>query len=226
MNDIVSTKVEQTKDLKRKAILKAAAKIFSQKGYMDSSIKDITNEASVSVGSFYSYFNNKEDVLSQIYEEISDMSLKAASNASMTIKDNVVKKFTFAMTSAICTYANNKEFSKILFVKSMGINDLFEKKRWDILDKTNIYLKGVLEHLNEVHSSGINDINVTSVLLTNSLFGVISYWLNEKLVSNFKDMIFSLCTYHLRALNINFTDDEVNRYINQILMSDYKELLE
>ncbi|WP_252217175.1 TetR/AcrR family transcriptional regulator [Clostridium sp. VAP41] len=226
MNDIVSTKVEQTKDLKRKAILKAAAKIFSQKGYMDSSIKDITNEASVSVGSFYSYFNNKEDVLSQIYEEISDMSLKAAFDASMTVKDDVVKKFILAMTSAICTYVNNKEFSKILFVKSMGINDLFEKKRWDILDKTNIYLKGVLEHLNEVHSSGINDINVTSVLLTNSLFGVISYWLNEKLVSNFKDMIFSLCTYHLRALNINFTDDEVNQYINEILMSDYKELLE
>ncbi|NFP29259.1 hypothetical protein FDC58_08270 [Clostridium botulinum] len=144
----------------------------------------------------------------------------------MTVKDDVVKKFILAMTSAICTYVNNKEFSKILFVKSMGINDLFEKKRWDILDKTNIYLKGILEHLNEVHSSDINDINVTSVLLTNSLFGVISYWLNEKLVSNFKDMIFSLCTYHLRALNINFTDDEVNQYINEILMSDYKELLE
>ncbi|MBN1047071.1 hypothetical protein DVW08_17225 [Clostridium botulinum] len=83
-----------------------------------------------------------------------------------------------------------------------------------------------MEHLNEVHSSDINDINVTSVLLTNSLFGVISYWLNEKLVSNFKDMIFSLCTYHLRALNINFTDDEVNQYMDEILMSDYKELLE
>jgi len=225
MNDIVFTKAEKTKDLKRKAILKAAAKIFSEKGYIDSSIKDITDEASVSVGSFYSYFNNKEEVLAQIYEEISDMSLKAASDASMTVKDSVVKKFTFAMTSAICTYVNNKEFSKILFVKSMGINDLFEKKRWDILDKINIYLKGILEHLNEFHSSGINDINVTSVLLSNSLFGVITYWLDEKLASNFKDMIFSLCTYHLRALNINFTDDEVNQYIYEILMSDYKELL-
>ncbi|WP_446899205.1 TetR/AcrR family transcriptional regulator [Clostridium sp. LBM24168] len=225
MNHIGLTKAEKTKDLKRKSILEAAAKVFSHKGYIDSSIKDITNEASVSVGSFYSYFNNKEEVLAQIYEEISDMSLKAASDASMTVKDNVVKKFTLAMTSAICTYVNNKEFSKILFVKSMGINDLFEKKRWDILDKINIYLKGILEHLNKFHSSGINDIDVTSVLLTNSLFGVITYWLNEKLTGNFKNMIFSLCTYHLRALNINFTDNEVNQYINEILMSDYKELL-
>ncbi|WP_250675516.1 TetR/AcrR family transcriptional regulator (plasmid) [Paraclostridium ghonii] len=225
MNDIVFNKIEKTKDLKRKIILKAAAKIFSEKGYIDSSIKEITNEASVSVGSFYSYFNNKEEILEQIYEEISDMSLKAASAASMSVKDSVVKKFTFAMTSAICTYINNKEFSKILFVKSMGINDLFEKKRWEILDKTNIYMKGILEHLNEFHSAGINDINITSVLLTNSLFGAITYWLNERFVSNFKDMILSLCTYHLRALNINFTDDEVNQYINEILMSDYKELI-
>lgn len=225
MNHIGLTKAKKTKDLKRKSILEAAAKVFSQKGYIDSSIKDITNEASVSVGSFYSYFNNKEEVLAQIYEEISDMSLKAAFDASMSVKDSIVKKFTLAMTSAICTYANNKEFSKILFVKSMGINESFEKKRWEILDKTNAYLKEILEHLDEFHSSSINDINVTSVLLTNSLFGVITYWLDEKLTSNFKDMIFSLCTYHLRALNINFTDDEVNQYINEILMSDYKEFL-
>lgn len=225
MNPIGLTKAEKIKDLKRKSILEAAAKVFSQKGYIDSSIKDITNEASVSVGSFYSYFNNKEEVLAQIYEEISDMSLKAAFDASMSVKDSIVKKFTLAMTSAICTYVNNKEFSKILFVKSMGINESFEKKRWEILDKTNVYLRGVLEHLNEFHSSGINDINVTSVLLTNSLFGFITYWIDEKLASNFKDMIFSLCTYHLRALNINFTDDEVNQYINEILTSDCKELL-
>ncbi|MBW6411522.1 TetR/AcrR family transcriptional regulator [Clostridium weizhouense] len=225
MNTIGFTKAEKTKDLKRKSILEAAAKVFSQKGYIESSIKDITSEASVSVGSFYSYFNNKEEVLAQIYQEISDMSLKAASDASMTVKDNVVKKFTLAMTSAICTYVNNKEFSKILFVKSMGINESFEKKRWEILDKTNVYLKGILAHLNEFHSSGINDINVTSILLTNSLFGVITYWLDEKLVSNFEDMIFSLCTYHLRALNIDFTDDEVNQYIHEILTSNYKELL-
>lgn len=225
MKDTISNKTENKKDVKRKAILEAAAKVFSEKGYIDSSIKDITNEASVSVGSFYSYFSNKEEVLAQIFEEISDMALKAASDVSKIAKGNVIKKFTCSMTSAICTYAKNKEFSKILFIKSMGINESFEKKRWEILDKTNVYLKGILEHLNEAHSSGINDIDVSSVILTNSLFGVITYWLDEKLTCSLKDMIFTLCTYHLRALNINFTDDEVNQYINEILVSDYKELL-
>lgn len=225
MNDISSNKPEDKKVLKRKAILKAATKVFSQKGYIDSSIKDITDEATVSVGSFYSYFNNKEEVLEQIYEEIFHMSLKIASNVSMDTSDSVVKKFTLAMTSAVWTYVRNKELSKVLLVKSMGINELFEKKRWEILDKTNVYLKDILKHLNEVHSFHINDINVTSVLLTHSLFGVITYWLDDKFTSDLKDMIFSMCTYHLRALSIDFTDDEVTQYISQVLTSDYEKLL-
>ena len=198
---------------------------ISQKGYIDSSIKDITDEASVAVGTFYSYFNNKEEILEQIYEEISDMSLKIASDVSMVANDSVTKKFTLAMTCAICTYVRNKELSKLLFIKSMAINESFEKKRWQTLDKTNIYLKGILEHLNEIHSIGINDIDVTSVLLTNSIFGVITYWIDERLTSNLKDMIFSLCTYHLRALNFDFTDNEVSKYINEVLISNYEELL-
>ncbi|HEY5587942.1 MAG TPA: TetR/AcrR family transcriptional regulator [Candidatus Paceibacterota bacterium] len=177
MKNVNFTKPENRKDLKRKTIIEAATKIFSQKGYIDSSIKDITDEASVAVGTFYSYFNNKEEVLDQIYEEISDMSLKIASNVSMGANDSVTKKFTRAMTCAICTYVKNKELSKLLFIKSMAINESFEKKRWETLDKTNVYLKGILEHLNKVHSFCINDINVTSVLLTNSIFGFITYWI-------------------------------------------------
>jgi AcrR family transcriptional regulator len=225
MKDSSSNKPEDKKILKRKAILEAAAKVFSEKGYIDSSIKNITDEAAVSVGSFYSYFNNKEEVLEQIYKEISNISLRIASEVSMNPSDSVAKKFTLAMASAVWIYVRNNELSKVLLIKSMGINELFEKKRWDILDKTNIYLKDVLKHLNEVHTSNINDINVTSVLLTHSIFGVITYWLNERFTGNLKDMIFSLCTYHLRALNIDFTDDEVNQYISQVLTSDYEEFI-
>ncbi|NMS91614.1 TetR/AcrR family transcriptional regulator [Clostridioides difficile] len=225
MKNSDSSKIDNKKVLKRKAILDAAVKVFSEKGYIDSSIKNITDEASVSVGSFYSYFNNKEEILEQIYEDILDMSLRIASNVSIGTNDSSFKKFTLAMTCAIWTYVRNKKLSRILFVKSTGVNEMFEKKRWEILDKTNIYLKNVLKHLNEVHFADINNIDVTSVLLTHSIFGVITYWLDEKFTNNLEDVIFSLCTYHLRALNIDFTDDKVNQYINQVLTSDYETLL-
>ncbi|AWI03415.1 TetR/AcrR family transcriptional regulator [Clostridium drakei] len=202
--------------LKRNNILEAAAKIFSEKGYIEASIKNITDEANVAVGTFYNYFNDKEEVLEQIYEEISNMSLKAASEVSMNKDDSISQKFTLAMAYVINIYAKNKNLSKILFVKSMGINEAFEKKRWEILDRTNVYLRQILEHLKKQHSLNIYDVNVTSVLLTQSIFGVITYWLNEKLTNDLKDIIFSLCTYHLKALNIDFTYEEINKCINQI----------
>lgn len=67
MDNIIFKKTEDKKELKIKVILKAAADVFSKKGYIDASIKDITNEASISVGSFYSYFSNKEEILIQIF---------------------------------------------------------------------------------------------------------------------------------------------------------------
>lgn len=212
MNNTSSSK----SSLKRKNILEAAAKIFSEKGYIEASIKNITDEAKVAVGTFYNYFNDKEEVLEQIYEEISNMSLKAASEVSMNKDDSISQKFTLAMAYVINIYAKNKNLSKILFVRSMGINEAFEKKRWEILDRTNVYLRQILEHLKKQHSLNIYDVNVTSVLLTQSIFGVITYWLNEKFTSDLKDIIFSLCTYHLKALNIDFTYEEINKCINEI----------
>ncbi len=225
MNNILTRKTEDKKELKRKVILKAAADVFSKKGYIETSIKDITNEASISVGSFYSYFNNKEEILLQIFDEISNMSMNVASESSNTLKDNVIEQFTSSMTSAICIYAKNKEFAKILFVKSMGINELFENKRIEILDRTTVYLKMLLEHLNRKHLCGIDNIEITSVLLTHSIFGVITNWLDERLDCSIKNIIFTLCTYHLKALNIDYTAENINKYIDNVLKSDYKELL-
>ncbi|RII34223.1 TetR/AcrR family transcriptional regulator [Clostridium chromiireducens] len=225
MDNIIFKKTEEKKELKRKVILKAAADVFSKKGYIDASIKDITNEASISVGSFYSYFSNKEEILIQIFEEISNMSMEAASESSKISKDNIIEQFTSSMTSAICIYAKNKEFAKILFVKSMGINELFEKKRSEILDRTTFYLKMMLEHLSKNHLCVIDNIEITSVLLTHSIFGVITNWLDERLKCSIEDIIFSLCTYHLKALNINYTAENVNKYIKKAINSDYKELL-
>ena len=223
MSDTLFTKSETRKDLKRKNILKASAKAFSIKGYHETSIKDITDEASVSVGSFYSYFKNKEDIVEQLYGEISDMSIEIATKVSMNDSDSIVKKFTCAMTCAIWTYVKNKELSTILFIKCTGINESFEKKRWEILDKTNEYLRGTLEHLNKIHAVDISDTHMISVLLTHSIFGIISYWLDEKLTDDLNDVIFTLCAYHLQALKIKFTDIEVKQYIRDMLAANYGE---
>ena len=54
---------EEQKQETRKKILKSAIHLISQKGINGTSIKDIASDANVAVGTFYLYFNSKEDVL-------------------------------------------------------------------------------------------------------------------------------------------------------------------
>ena len=46
----------------RESLLRAAEKVFGEKGYYVASISEITQEAKVAMGTFYLYFRDKEDV--------------------------------------------------------------------------------------------------------------------------------------------------------------------
>jgi AcrR family transcriptional regulator len=54
---------QQIADLKRQNILEATAKVFAEKGYHASTIKDIAHEAGVADGTIYNYFKNKSALL-------------------------------------------------------------------------------------------------------------------------------------------------------------------
>lgn len=60
-------------------IVKAAWKLFYDQGYDETTVDDILEEASISRGSFYHYFNSKDDLLGSLsflfdekYEEMQD----------------------------------------------------------------------------------------------------------------------------------------------------------
>jgi TetR/AcrR family fatty acid metabolism transcriptional regulator len=54
---------------KRERILRAAIKIFSQKGFFNSKVSDIARQAGVADGTIYLYFKNKDDLLISLFEE-------------------------------------------------------------------------------------------------------------------------------------------------------------
>ncbi|HEB90268.1 MAG TPA: TetR/AcrR family transcriptional regulator [Deltaproteobacteria bacterium] len=66
----------------RAALLSAARRLFGSKGYANTKIADITHEAGKALGSFYTYFENKEAVLEQLAEDF-----KAEIDARLTELD-------------------------------------------------------------------------------------------------------------------------------------------
>lgn len=61
----------------RKAIIKAALKLFKRNGYYATAVKDIADEAGVTKGAFYHHFETKEDVLLLIHQDYLDYQLQA-----------------------------------------------------------------------------------------------------------------------------------------------------
>lgn len=221
-NNTITNKTKIKKLQKKKALIKAGAKVFSEYGFLNSSIKNITDEAKVAVGTFYSYFNNKEELLGEIYDDILEESINSSKRTVSKLKnnDNVADHFTTALTSALLTYTKDKETSKIVLFKGAGINELLEKKRLQLINKTNEYLENVLNHLKESHSVMIDDIKITSIMITQCTLGVITYWINDKISSNLEDMIFTVCTYQLKALNIPYEENRVKECIIDVIQND------
>lgn len=64
----VRTKGKRT----RERIVQAAEKVFVENGYLGTRIADIAAEAEVAHGSFYTYFNSKEEVFRDVAERVTN----------------------------------------------------------------------------------------------------------------------------------------------------------
>lgn len=68
---------------KKVALYKAAYEIFSKYGYKNTNIAQISQQAGISVGSFYKYYDSKEDIFVRIYiDENEGMRKKALEEIS------------------------------------------------------------------------------------------------------------------------------------------------
>lgn len=61
---------EEKKVQARQAILDAAAHEFKSRGFMNTAVSDIMHESKLSVGTFYSYFGSKEEVLMELLKNL------------------------------------------------------------------------------------------------------------------------------------------------------------
>jgi AcrR family transcriptional regulator len=56
----------------REALVKAARHVFERDGFLDARITDITAQAGVAAGSFYTYFTRKEDAFAAVMEDVNE----------------------------------------------------------------------------------------------------------------------------------------------------------
>ncbi|MDP4097375.1 TetR/AcrR family transcriptional regulator [Paenibacillus sp. P96] len=87
-------KFEVRTQKKKDAIVKAALKLFQERGFVDVSIKDIAAESGVSSVSLYNYFGSKEGVVKECANVLMQNTVRMAKdilNQNMDYKDKLLK---------------------------------------------------------------------------------------------------------------------------------------
>ncbi len=63
---------------RKNEILKAAARLFTEKGFEETSINDITDEVGVARGTVYYYFKSKEEIMETLIDRMGSQMISAA----------------------------------------------------------------------------------------------------------------------------------------------------
>jgi AcrR family transcriptional regulator len=63
---------EARKAENREKLLEAARKVFAEKGYGEATARDIVRETDLASGTFYNYFNDKQDAFMALLDEMSE----------------------------------------------------------------------------------------------------------------------------------------------------------
>ena len=84
---------------KQKAILESAGRLFSMKGFFNTSMKDIANNAGIAVGTTYLYYRNKEELLDGIYQYASSLVLERIRSRLRKISDPLEMLRVFTLES-------------------------------------------------------------------------------------------------------------------------------
>jgi TetR/AcrR family fatty acid metabolism transcriptional regulator len=80
---------------KYQRIIEAAIKVFAKKGFYNSKVSDVAEEADVADGTIYLYFKNKDDLLISIFEHSMDFFFQQAKDHLQGIESpsEKLKKF-------------------------------------------------------------------------------------------------------------------------------------
>ncbi len=115
----MAQKRDRSRDVKEERIVIAALELFGKKGFEKTSVESITRKARVAKGTFYNFFDKKEDVLLHFLDREygkSEAEIAQKRSSQQTFLDQI----ELSVSSYIKHIFSDREFTKVLIKERIG----------------------------------------------------------------------------------------------------------
>jgi AcrR family transcriptional regulator len=129
----------------RNRLLDAALNVFSKKGYHDTRLDEIVEEAGTSKGAVYLYFPNKEQLFLSLVDQFADL-LERRVEEAIAGQERGIERVRAALMAVVQTFGKYRRPAKILLVQAVGLGSIFEKKRLQVNER---FARLIRLHLDE-----------------------------------------------------------------------------
>lgn len=119
---------DERRQERRRRLLDAGLELFGTRGYSQTSVRAVCEEASLNSRYFYESFSSREDLLYHLYLEIvSDIALHVneAVAAATTLED----KARAGLVASWHAYTEDRRRARIIAIEVVGVSDRLEKLR-------------------------------------------------------------------------------------------------
>jgi AcrR family transcriptional regulator len=161
----------------RELILDASRSIFLEKGYHQTSIRNIAEKIEYSPGTIYLYFKEKDEIFHALHEE-GFLRLMGQMEPLQFVSDPFER--LKAMGRIYMDFAkNNKDFYDLMFIMQAPMN-MEERDKWEMGDRTLDHLKNVLRDCQEAGRFKDYDIEYLSFFIWSSMHGMCALYCRER----------------------------------------------
>ena len=171
---------------KQQKIIKSAKKEFARAPIENVSIKNIVQDADIARGSFYQYFESKEDLLIYILKENSEELNNKLRNKLKEINGNIFELYVFLYDSMIEEFIDNsdQELFRQIFINLKSSDE----NVFDLVKKTKP--QDIIEYYEQIDKTKLNITNHEDLVIICDMLNAIT---RRAVIKNFKNKSKEYC---------------------------------
>lgn len=188
----------------RAKLITAARTVFERDGYLDARLTDIAAEAGTATGSFYTYFDGKEEAFAAVLAELQDEMLHPHVR-EMTDSDDPIVVIEASNRAYLTSYRRNAKLMHLLD-QVASIDENFRELR---RQRGAAFVARNAQRIRELQEQSVADADINPELAASALSGMVSRMAHDTYVLGedweLEDLVTTLTQLWVNALAIPAT---------------------